>query len=217
MMPGESQEQFLQRVRTALSDRGQPVELPDEHEISRVIPASTDGGLIDAFAGRVEEAKMHPHRVAGEAAMIEKLAGLLRQAGARTAIVPADGLPARAAILERLQAENVELINPDDVDGAFQADVGITGVDAAIAETASLVLTSGDGRRRLASLAVPVHIAIVRADQIVPDLLDWSIRPREQVPANEVLVSAPSKTADIELALVMGVHGPKEEHVIILE
>jgi L-lactate dehydrogenase complex protein LldG len=63
---------------------------------------------------------------------------------------------------------------------------------------------------------VPIHIAVVRADQIVADSLDWFAEDRTDGAASEVLISAPSKTADIELTLVMGVHGPKEEHVIVI-
>lgn len=214
MLLGETQDEFLKRVSSALSNRGEAVDLPDDLEIARVIGSAQD--VVAEFASRVEEAKMIPYRVADEAAMLEKIAEITRHIGATSAVVPDDGLPARDRIIERLTADGIRLLNPDDLDDAFTADVGITGVDGAIAETASLCLTSGGGRRRLASLAVPVHIGIVRAEQIVPDLLDWAARQSAQPPANQTLVSGPSKTADIELALVMGVHGPKQEHVIIV-
>ena len=68
----------------------------------------------------------------------------------------------------------------------------------------------------MASLAVPNYISIVRADQIVPDLLDWTASLPADLPANQVLISAPSKTADIEMIIITGVHGPGEVHVIIV-
>jgi L-lactate dehydrogenase complex protein LldG len=116
-----------------------------------------------------------------------------------------------------LKEKGVALCDNEDPDSAFDADVGITGVNMAVAETPTLSLISGGNRRRLASLAAPCHISIVRAEQIVPDLLDWSMRDKDNLPASEILVSGPSKTADIELKVVHGVHGPREEHVIILD
>ncbi|HPP21354.1 MAG TPA: lactate utilization protein [Phycisphaerae bacterium] len=214
MMLGESQEEFLKRVRTALSDRGAPVDLPEEHEIARIIDSGRD--IVSEFAQRAEQAKMTTCRVQDEDALLDKIAEIARQLGATSAVVPDDGLPARDRIVARLEQENLRVLDADDREAAFSADLGITGVTSAIAETASLCLTSGGGRRRLASLAVPVHIAVVRAEQIVPDLLDWAAQQTAEPPANQTLVSAPSKTADIELALVMGVHGPKQEYVIIL-
>lgn len=214
MTLGESKDEFIQRVRAALADRGQPVELPDDCELARVI--ARDDDIVAAFAARAEQAKTFPHRIADEAALPDKLVEIIRQVGAASAIVPNDGLPVREQILERLHEEGIATLDPDDPDAAFSADVSITGVESAIAETASICLTSGDGRRRLASLAVGTHIGVVRAEQIVPDLLDWADRQPENSPANQTLVSGPSKTADIELNLVMGVHGPRQEHFIII-
>jgi len=214
MTLGESQDDFLKRVRTALSDRGKPVPLPDDHEIARVVRPDRD--IVAEFALRAEQAKMIPHRVPDEATLLDKIMEIIRQVAGTSAMVPDDGLPARNRILERLKQENISCLNPDDHDAAFTADVGITGVESAIAETASMCLASGSGRRRLASLAVPTHIGVVRAEQIVPDLLDWATQLPADLPASQTLVSAPSKTADIELTLVMGVHGPRQEHVIIL-
>lgn len=214
MMVGESQETFLKRVSAALADRGAPVTLPDELEVARVIRGDQD--IVAEFVTRAEQAKTIVHRVADEAALPDKIAELLHALDAKSAVVPDDGLPGRAEILARLQRDGVKLIDADEPDGPFVADVGVTGVEGAVAETASICLASGGGRRRLASLAVPTHIGVVRAEQIVPDLLDWAVQTPKPPPANLTLVSAPSKTADIELVLVMGVHGPRQEHVIIV-
>ena len=100
--------------------------------------------------------------------------------------------------------------------------VGLTGVNAALAATGSLVLESGPGRARSASLLPDLHIALMTADQILPDLETWAAAQRQSGHAafreasNTVIVSGPSKTADIGHQLVKGAHGPRELHILIL-
>jgi L-lactate dehydrogenase complex protein LldG len=99
----------------------------------------------------------------------------------------------------------------------------ITGADAAVAESGSIALVSGPGRGRLASLLPPLHIALLPASRIVrslPEALDLLARTfgptlfRDR--SNVVFVSGPSRTADIELSLTLGVHGPRAVHVVIM-
>lgn len=99
-----------------------------------------------------------------------------------------------------------------------ELSVGLTGAHAAIAESGSLVLASGPGRGRLASLLTPFHIAILRRDRIVRTLEDL-FEQRPELPtlgSNCVIITGPSRTADIEMTLSRGVHGPREIHVIIV-
>nr|WP_290669874.1 lactate utilization protein [Ardenticatena sp.] len=98
------------------------------------------------------------------------------------------------------------------------ADVGITAAAAALAETGTVVVQSGRGKSRLVSLLPPVHIAVLTTDQITTDLFTWveTMRPAE-MPANLVFISGPSKTADIEQTLAIGVHGPKRFVVVLVD
>jgi L-lactate dehydrogenase complex protein LldG len=101
----------------------------------------------------------------------------------------------------------------------FNVDAGITSAAGAIAETGALILWPSEKEPRLMSIVPSIHIAVLKADTIHNTLLDviqkenWS----ERMPTNAVLVSGPSKTADIEMTLAFGVHGPKELIVLILE
>lgn len=97
------------------------------------------------------------------------------------------------------------------------ADVGLSGADAALAETGSLVLSSGPGRSRLVTLVPPVHIALVPTAALETDLVTWTQQRSGPPPANVVLVSGPSKTADIEQTMAIGVHGPKRFIVILFD
>jgi L-lactate dehydrogenase complex protein LldG len=101
----------------------------------------------------------------------------------------------------------------------FNVDAGITSAAGAIAETGALILWPTEKEPRLMSIVPPIHIAVLQADKIYNSLSEvmqkenWSAK----MPSNVVLVSGPSKTADIEMTLAFGVHGPKELIVLILE
>ena len=93
---------------------------------------------------------------------------------------------------------------------------GLTGALSAIAETGTLVIHSGQGRPLGASLLAEFHIAIIRSSQIVPSL-EEALRNNEVRNASALaLITGPSRTADIEMTLTIGVHGPKELHVFIV-
>jgi L-lactate dehydrogenase complex protein LldG len=99
----------------------------------------------------------------------------------------------------------------------FQLDAGITSVRAGVAETGAVVLWPTEHEPRLMSLVPPVHVAVLDADTIYNSMAElmavekWS----DGMPTNALLVSGPSKTADIEFTLVFGVHGPKELVLLI--
>ena len=104
---------------------------------------------------------------------------------------------------------------------AIVADIGITGVDYAIAETGSCVLLPRKGVSRVVSLLPPVHIAVVELGQVLPSLDElFTLRRREFLDGNlgsyMNLISGPSRSADIEYQLVTGVHGPGEVHMVML-
>ncbi len=121
----------------------------------------------------------------------------------------ADGLPARIAFDRRIEDFKAEL---------FDIDAGITTTGGAVAETGAIVLWPDASEPRTMSLVPPVHIAVLKADQIYNSLCEiiqdqnWTAG----MPTNALLISGPSKTADIEMTLAFGVHGPKELIVLIL-
>jgi L-lactate dehydrogenase complex protein LldG len=97
--------------------------------------------------------------------------------------------------------------------------VGITGCYCAIAETGTLVLLSGEHEHAASSLLPETHVAIVQASRIVRSMEDaWDCLRRERgaLPRQVNFVSGPSRTADIEMTLVMGAHGPFRVHVLVV-
>jgi L-lactate dehydrogenase complex protein LldG len=101
----------------------------------------------------------------------------------------------------------------------FNIDVGITSAQAGIAETGTLVLDSSVERNRLVSLVPPVHIAILHASRIYATLSETlaGLQSRGELSPAITFITGPSRTADIELTLAIGVHGPQELYVIINE
>lgn len=101
------------------------------------------------------------------------------------------------------------------------ADIGLTGVDLAIAETGTLILLSGAGRPRSTSLLPPTHVALFDRRALVERLAQVGVmleawHAADAVPGVINFITGPSRTADIELTLTRGVHGPKEIHAIFV-
>ena len=99
----------------------------------------------------------------------------------------------------------------------FKIDAGITSVRAGVAETGAVVLWPTSYEPRLMSLVPPVHVAVLDADTIYNSLAEMMAAENwaSGMPTNALLISGPSKTADIEFTLVFGVHGPKELVLLI--
>lgn len=186
------------------------------------------GGLVRRFADSFRNLTGEVHEADDPAAAADVIAEVARKHGATTLLsweplsLPVPGLP------ELLRARGLELTVPDlpveagsrraALDGLEPLAVGLTGAVAALADTGSLVVASGPGRPRLASLLPPVHIALVRRALIVGSLFDLLGDGGGLVSkvSNLVVITGPSRTADIEMTLTYGVHGPAEIHAILV-
>lgn len=102
-------------------------------------------------------------------------------------------------------------------DEQAQAEIGVTGCHGAIAETGSLAVLSGRGCSRTVSLLPPVHVAVVRAADLLFSMGEFFARHSERIAgaAGCTFITGPSRTADIELTLTLGVHGPGRVIVIV--
>ena len=107
------------------------------------------------------------------------------------------------------------------IETIHEAQVGLTGADVAIAATGTMVVSTEPGKGRLPTVLAPIHIAVITLEQIVPRLEDWLARQRAQGldslwnRANTCFISGPSKTADIEMELIYGAHGPGIVQVVV--
>jgi len=124
--------------------------------------------------------------------------------------------PDLAPVLDHLRAAGIEILAPGSPVAALaQADAGVTGAEWGIAETATLALASNPQQPRLASLLPPVHLVILRADRIVPDLHAFFVRCGA-LPSSLTLITGPSRSADIGSVLVLGAHGPTEVVILLI-
>lgn len=104
----------------------------------------------------------------------------------------------------------------------LDADVGVTGVDYAVAETGSVAIAAGNGVSRLISLLPPVHVAVTLPSQILPSLDELFSTLRGEFLERGALdytniISGPSRSADIEQTLIRGMHGPREVYMVIVD
>lgn len=103
------------------------------------------------------------------------------------------------------------------VGSAPDVTAGITGALCAIAETGSLLLPGGAGQPLTASLVPPIHIAVLRTSQVLPTLAEALHLPEVTAAPAGAIITGPSRTADIEMTLTIGVHGPGEVHVFLVD
>jgi len=111
----------------------------------------------------------------------------------------------------------------ENIQAAEQADVGITFSDMTLAESGTVVLFSNSDKGRTVSLLPKTYIAIIPKSTIVPRMtqvtsyLSKEVQKGNKVPSCVNFISGPSNSADIELNLVVGVHGPIKATYIIVE
>lgn len=222
-------EAFLARVReAAAAGRAFPVALNPE----ATAEASYVGGGDDPVATFLREwiaVGGQGERVTGLAGLLDYMTRLLGRYQVRTALVWKHAVLEKFAVADWLKQHSVIPHRWDELEQqpadqrwsqTFAADLGITSVDWAVAETGSLAVCSGLGQGRSVSLVPPVHLTILEPSQIVPDLFDLfrELDARKaDLPAGLSLITGPSKTGDIQLQLTTGVHGPGEVHAVVVE
>jgi L-lactate dehydrogenase complex protein LldG len=190
--------------------------------ISRSIPGNgQSGSLVDIFRESLAAVDGHCILANGEQELVQALQNIildLQRSGLGCRRIAISDQPVVNRLVMSIDADVDELaVSPGSGD-LFQFDVGISTAQGAIAETGTLVLNSSLERHRLISLVPPVHICIIEQASIkrtlgetLADLYNGST----DISSIITFVTGPSRTADIELTLAIGVHGPQELYVII--
>jgi L-lactate dehydrogenase complex protein LldG len=188
----------------------------------------TPDALLERFTKELAALSGEVHTARGPAATRKKVLQLLAQHEAKRILawdfahIPVDGLEAaiREAGIEIVQPSTHDEMRMETLATAAEAQVGLTGADAAAATTGTLIFTTAPGKGRIPTVLAPAHIAVIRLDQIVPRLESWVAAQRaNDLPltdsANFCFISGPSRTGDIEMQLILGVHGPGKVQVVV--
>ena len=126
----------------------------------------------------------------------------------------------RVACWEHLEGVSLDELRGAGIETATDLDagirVGITGCSCAMTDTGTLLITSEPGSPLGASLLPETHIAVVHREQLVSSLEEAMRLPELWRSSASVFITGPSRTADIEMTLTIGVHGPKELLVILV-
>lgn len=215
-----TRDRILGGLRASRPSQPLPAPVLDAHYASRA-RNETVAERVARFRNGIESFHAEVH-LASEADWPALLARLCADKGVGTLLYGADTpagrrleAPAFAGTTLRPWAGRVEDIKSDLF---HRVDAGFTQTLGAIAETGTLILWPSDAEPRTLSLVPPIHFALLDARTIHATFFD-AIRAgnwTDGLPTNALLITGPSKTADIQQTLAYGAHGPKEMVVIVV-
>jgi L-lactate dehydrogenase complex protein LldG len=219
----DADNEVMDRVRKALGRGGAnastppaPPELPEA--VVRTVKGDVD--LAELFAKRAAELKMIVTPITAASAAGE-LVKFLSAKSIKQVALSVSPLLERLKLRDALAAAGVTVKSWDamTLDELYDDyDCAITDVDFAVAESASLVIKPKRTHGRGLSLVPMYHVAFVERRQLLPDLVDlFGELALDADRSNVILISGPSKTADIEMNVVTGVHGPNVVNTFLLD
>jgi L-lactate dehydrogenase complex protein LldG len=209
-MASNSRENILKKIKQALA---KPVPVP--------FPASEGGQNIFQPAPQELEVEFAENftKLQGKFSFCADEKELVSQLQTLIALRKWTKIFSREPVLgSKLSAAGFSIEYSDDV---AACDAAITGCESLIARTGSIILSSAQQSGRTTSVYAPVHICIAYTNQLVYDISEGLQQLREgygkQFPSLVTLATGPSRTADIEKTLVVGVHGPKEVFCFLVD
>jgi L-lactate dehydrogenase complex protein LldG len=222
----QARREILRAVRDHLAASASADAVYAEHEHGVKMPASrvavalppAQGSATERFRQALEGVAGHCITVANEKDAATALQQIIEHHNAQSIAVSDASLVRR--VLTGV-ATSVTLLENCVPPALFDCDLGITSAQGAVAETGTLVLESEAERHRLVSLVPPIHVAIIEASQI-RDTLGEVLQSigglgKDEMSRTVTFTTGPSRTSDIELTLAIGVHGPGELYVIVIQ
>jgi len=205
-------------------------ERPRLERVAARSPFPLEAGLndyVERFRTELEALSSNVYGPLDAEGAAETAVRLIQERGAFRVLTWDESQIGCPALRDRLEQAAIEIV-PSDVpnDEEHQAvlerlaeiEVGLTGATAGLADTGSIVVASGPGRARIASLLPPVHIAVLPLSKMYPTMQAWLAAGGAELAkgtSNLVVITGGSRTSDIELQLTLGMHGPRELHVVL--
>jgi L-lactate dehydrogenase complex protein LldG len=224
-----SRDRILNKLRAARQPFPDAPPRPKAYVPVTRLDDDTPTALRTRFVQELERLNGEVFTVRGDAAARDKVIELLQAHEAKSVLAwDFKHLPVKA--LDQALAEAGIEVHQPDIQGELHDEalevyaavpVGLTGADAAAATTGTLVVSTAPGKGRIPTVLPRVHIVVFHQRRIVPRLEDWVARQRDgdlatiRKSSNLSFISGPSRTADIEKNLVLGMHGPEQLQVII--
>jgi L-lactate dehydrogenase complex protein LldG len=188
-----------------------------DEPIARLV--HSDIGLAELFVERASAMKMLASTISVDD-LLAAVAAFLRERNCKRVMLSDTALLTRLGAAQYLKDNGFDVKTWAEMtaDEAYDFDAGVTDVDYAVAESGSLVIRHRPEHGRLLSLVPFVHVAVVEPKLYLPDLIDLFERlAKERIGGGVTMISGPSKTADIEMNVVTGVHGPNVVRTFVLQ
>lgn len=224
-----SRDKILSKLRAARQPFPDAPPRPKAYLPVTPLDDDSPGALLERFTAELTRLNGQVFVADDDAAARDCVLELVRAQNAQAILawdfryIPVDGL-------EGTLRDAGIVVHDPDIHDEFRAEtlttleavpVGLTGADGAAATTGSLIVSTGPGKGRIPTVLPRVHIAVIDSNQIVPRIEDWvaHIRAQHLQPvlntSNLCFITGPSRTADIEKNLVLGMHGPELLQVVV--
>ncbi len=220
-----SREEILHKIRQGL--KGISVPIPEEKTFKTdkeeviALASKTRKQLVKQFAVELSKVNTNIIETKNENETKSSLQNFIKGKGIKSFSIWESQYLKGLNLKSELKDAGLNLITAKNKDRIAKADIGITEADYAIADTGTLVLLANKFQPRTVSLLPPIHLAIVKPENLVRNISDLFIILKSKLQQGQDLtncmtfITGPSRTADIELNLTLGVHGPKELYVFI--
>lgn len=186
-----------------------------------LIPAGKFGPhLFPEFEKRARAAASEVFRVKTPQEAVEVVLKIASESGARSIVSVESPLLKEAALEQAVKSAGIHYYNDQQTiaANASTADIGISGVEFGVAETGSICQDAYAIESRLVSSLPPVHIALLDGNLIVPGIIEaFDVVSRAFDHGYITFITGPSRTADIEVVLTIGVHGPVRLVIIAID